>query len=116
MEPGQTYMDSMSYENFIRRAFKCHRGEKGAENAYFKILLDADNGSNLLGNKYDKRFADVKKFTLNAVDKYLKSKPTVTEQSHLIQLRANIENSPNATVLLEYLKYGLQVTERYRTL
>lgn len=40
-----SYTDSMCYETFIRRAFKCDYNSHNSKNAYFQNLIETENGS-----------------------------------------------------------------------
>jgi hypothetical protein len=113
---GESYANGMNYEIFIRRAFKCERGKHGAETSLLRFLLEADGGNNNLSGPYSKQFEKVKSYLTKAIDKFISRKPTNEELKGLIQLKEEVLDAPNASALVSIIRYGLDLTHRYRDL
>lgn len=113
---GESYANGMNYEIFIRRAFKCERGKHGAETALFQYLLEADAGRNSLTGSYSKQFEKVKAYLVKAIDKFLSRKPTEQELNGLLLLKQQVTNAYSASDLVGVIRYGLDLTQRFRDL
>ncbi len=113
-----SYTDSMCYETFIRRAFKCDYNWHNSKNAYFQNLIETENGSNStkhLGS-YDKQLVAIKKNIDKAIDKFLKSKPTAEEATNLNDFKAKLAPAYYTDEIMGLLNEGVRNTARFRDL
>jgi hypothetical protein len=113
-----SYTDSMCYETFIRRAFKCDYNEHNSKNSYFQNLIETENGSSStkhLGS-YDKQLIAVKKNIDKAIDKFLKSKPTAAEASNLNDFKTKLASAYYTSEIIDLLNQGVDNTARFRDL
>ncbi|MDB4925537.1 hypothetical protein [Mucilaginibacter sp.] len=111
-----SYTDSMCYEVFIRRAFKCDYDAHNSKNSYFQNLIETENGSSStrhLGS-YDKQLSAIKKNIENAIDKFLKSRPTAAEASNLNDFKSKLASAHYTSEIIDLLNQGIENTARYR--
>lgn len=117
MTSGEAYAKGSYYEFFIRRAFKCERGKHGAETALLQIVIHQEIGVSVLNPKdYEKRLQEVKNYIKKAIEKFMNSKPTPTENTQLIELNDKLSYANNGLSLSDIVAEGLEITKRYRDL
>jgi hypothetical protein len=113
-----SYTDSMCYEIFIRRAFKCDYDAHNSKNSYFQNLIETENGASStkhLGS-YEKQLVAIKKNIDKAIDKFLKSNPTDVEAANLISFKTKLATANYTSEIITLLNHGIENTARFRDL
>ncbi|WP_143960193.1 hypothetical protein [Litoribacter populi] len=113
-----SYIESMDYEIFIRRAFNCGYDKHNSKNANFKNLIDTERGSThtrILGS-FEKQLAQIKNNIEKAILRFLKRSPTSEEKSQLDYLQTHLNQAQSTEELKHLLKFGVEVTARYKDL
>lgn len=113
-----SYADSMFYEHFIRRAFKCGYNGHNSKNSYFQNLINTENGAGHtkhLGS-YEKQLVAIKKNINKAIDRFLKSKPNEEERNNLLSFQENLELAHSTSEILSLLVKAVRDTSRFREL
>ncbi len=113
-----SYTYSMSYEHFIRRAFKCGYNEHNSKNSYFQNLIDTENGASHTKHlaSFEKQLGAIKKNIHKAADKFLKSKPNEEERNNLLSFQENLEFACSSSEIISLLEKAVQDTSRFREL
>ena len=113
-----SYTDSMCYETFIRRAFKCDYNEHNSKNSNFQNLIETERGSSStrhLGS-YEKQLAAIKKNIDKGIDKFLKSKPSELEKANLEEFKIRLSTAHSTSEIKDLLDKGVEDTMRFKTL
>ena len=105
---------AMSYENFIKRAYKSLRGKKnGADSSFMEILINHEAGTARAGN-HDQQLTKVKGYIAKALDKFLTFKLEEDERSGLLQLKEDLEPAYSSEELTRIVRQGLALTQRFK--
>jgi hypothetical protein len=111
------YSESMPYEFFIRRAFKCQRQMRnGADISFMQNLMRTEAGSSSVSHlpDYDKQQQKVSAYILKAIDRFLTFKLTDEEREKLLRIRQKLQIAYGSAALMEIVEAGLEATHRFR--
>lgn len=113
---GESYENGTMYQIFIRRAFKCERGKNGAESAYMKNLIDAEQGKDWVRHLSpdDVQFEKVQEYIDKALDKFLTMKLNDQERATLEMLKDRLTFARRANELVQIVDVGLEATQRFK--
>lgn len=113
---SSSYAESMCYEIFIRRAFKCDYDQHHSKNSYFQNLIDTERGANLasLIGSYDKQLKPIKKSIEKAIQEFLKLKLNETESTELTLMLQELPHLYLTREIKLFLERGLKVTEQFK--
>jgi hypothetical protein len=112
MERNETYLYGSYYEFYILRAFGSMRSEHGAENIYYKALLDSE----LRGIEHDRRLTsleEVKQYLENATLQFLEKPVDKIEKEALLKILEVFKHSDSALEMANFIKLGLDSTKRF---
>lgn len=106
--------ESMNYEAFIRRAFKCDKFAHHADAMNWKNLVDAENGELRplqlpVSNQFDK----VKTALIKATDAFLSMELSNKERQLLQFARENFASAQDSRNLLPFITSLLDLTGRF---
>lgn len=108
------YGDTLHYEYFIRRAHKSLRTRKnGADSFYMEALMNAEHGT-VRGGNQDKALEKAKTFMGKALDKFLKFKVNDAERDGLLLLKADLDFANSSSELMDIVKKGMELTQRFK--
>lgn len=112
----ENYKDGMSYEIFMRRAFRSHdNSKKGMHCSIIQNLVRVEQGDNSFvrwHGSFTRQFEDAKKYMHSAMDKFLKMKLIPVENlERLTILKSKIDRSANSRDLLIIIEEATELTQ-----
>lgn len=107
---AEFYTQASRYENLVRIAFNCPRGERyGANLNFMQNAMTMENGDTFakhLGS-FDKQFDKVKNYTSKALVKLSKTKPFSTERDFFLNLESKINFVGTTSQLMEIVNRSM---------
>lgn len=112
------YNKGMLYEAFMLRAFKKHDRDTSAkfDEPSMSNLILAEQGAIEVRHlpSASNMLADVKMYSLQAIDEYLKLNLTIEERDTVETARNNIERANHSSSILESIEAVLVATSRFK--